>query len=118
MVISLVRLDPNGIQYQTTIHEEVLNLWIKSKIKPEHLELLERRKPKGSVAQLAASKRRLEEGNITTSINQIIGTNEKKIKIEDSEDSFLVEYFKQQEAGKIDQDIQLKLLDVLSKNCH
>ena len=109
---SLVLLKNKGVsdQVQKILHQEDIHVWIKSTINQRDLEKLERRKDKGSIAQQAGMKRRLDAANETL---------ERKIKTEDlAEDLFLDEYKKMKDLGKIDEPVQMELLNFLSQICH
>ena len=97
-------------QVQKILHKEDIHVWIKSTINQRDLDKLERRKDKGSIAQHAGMKRRLDAANETL---------ERKIKKEDlAEDLFLDEYKKMKDLGKINEPVQMELLHFLSQICH
>jgi len=94
------------------LHTERIHVWPKATITKRDLDKLERHLPKGSIAQQAAMKRRLDAANATL---------EKKIKMEDptnDDDIFLKEYRSMKAAGKIDESAKAKLIHFLSKICH
>ena len=107
---SLVLLGNDGSE--NCLHTENIHVWPKATITKRDLDKLERHLPKGSIAQQAAMKRRLDAANATL---------EKKIKMEDpnnDDDIFLQEYRSMKAAGKIDESAKAKLIHFLSKICH
>ena len=111
---SLVLLGNDGLE--RSLHTQNIHVWPKSAITNRDLEKVERHLPKGSIAQQAGLKRRLDAENAA---NTHLG---KKIKSEDptndDDDSFLKEYRKMEAAGKIDESVKTKLIHFLSKICN